>query len=517
MNIIPIVLGAKPGIQRDGTSFHSDNFIAGQYCRFYHGWPQKMLGWADILQGTEEVVGSIFGNPNSQSYDVYLGRPSSLNYFNITNNGAVTGEITRTPVVGFTPNGENLWSFTATTLTSGGAVPVVIAQVSPNLNDITTETDGPVFYGSKNSNAPFVQFEALTGDGPVGPITCSGGVIATSNNLIVVYGNEGIRFCLTSDVTNWSAWETFGRTKCCAAINYQGSLLLWTLDGLYRAQYVPGDAALGIFNISEISPNISIWSSKSIVVYQNIVYWVGKGQFYVYNGSVGRLDNIMNNNWFFDTTTGVNRNYKAKIAGFVDELNDEICFLFPKGVSASENNYMIMYYPQSRAWADSPMERSVALSLSTYDYRIMPSTKIYKTILTSNTIISTYPIFQHEYGYDDVFNNYAKPIDAFVIYPYKDFFSSQPSAENNICMQTFRVEPDFVLQGTMELNIINKMYAQSSDIFSDTYTFDQSTEYIDIAPTQGRLVSVQIRSNVVGGYFEGGKTLHGIQRGAAAA
>jgi hypothetical protein len=304
MNIIPITLGAKPGIQRDGTVYNSNHFTEGQFTRFYHGWPQKMLGWQSILTGIEEVVGSLFPVPNSRSYDIYEGRPSSLRYFKITNDGDIGPEVQVTPVAGFSINQANLWSFTSTTLTPlTDPRTIVVAQVGHTLNDITNEDEvsphSGVFYGFKGSSDAFQQI--LDGDGE--PVVASGGVIATPDNVLVVYGNRGISWCRTSDITDWSPWTPIGSTKCCAALNYQGSLLLWTLNGIYRANY---DASQNTFSIQEISPNISIWSAKSIVVYQNIVYWVGKGQFYVFNGTVSNLYNNMNKNWFYNN---INKKY----------------------------------------------------------------------------------------------------------------------------------------------------------------------------------------------------------------
>lgn len=513
MNIIPTVLGAKPGIQRDGTRYNSNHFTSGEGVRFYHGWAQKILGWTNVFGennfvGDGEVIGSMMGVPRSRSWDVYLGRPASLNFFNLTNDGNIGPEISRTPLTLFVPDDENLWCMTLALVypASPAAESIIIAQVAHNLNDITNETDGPVFFGPKNSNAPLTP---MLDDGS--PIYCSGGVIESSGN-IVVYGNQGIRWCTTENITTWSPWQPIGNTKCCAAVNYQGSLLLWTLNGLYRAQYVGAESGLGTWSVQEISPNISIWSSKSILVYENIVYWLGKGQFYTFNGSVGNLYNTMNNNYFFD---GFNRNFKAKAATFVDEKNQEIWFLYPRDDN-SENSHAVMYYTESRVWNDTPMPRSLGLSLSTYDYRLMPSTKLY-TSSSGGSFFETYPLFQHEYGYDDVFNGTSRPIKASITYPIKDFFSAQPTAENNICILSFRIEPDFILLGEMTVKLINRMYAQDAPEETPEYTFDQTTTYIDIKPTQGRLVGVNFTIDVLGGYFESGKTLHGINKGAAAA
>lgn len=519
MNIIPITLGSKAGIQRDGTTYQSNHFVDAKNTRFYHGWPTKILGWEEILLGNSEIVGSTYGIPNSQSYDIYLGRPSSLTFFNITNTGTVSPEVSRTPITGFSYDENNLWSFDSFTInTAGISQSYVVAQVAPNGVDITNETKGGIFYGVQpGATALTPVINNTAGTTPVGPVVCSGGIICAFGLLIALDNNGDLRWCSTetiADLSDWTGYQNIGSTKCCAAVLYQGSLLVWTLSSLYRLTY---DATNNRFEVQPLSGSISIWSANSIVEYQNNIFWVGKGQFYQFNGSINRINNLMNNTFFFGAQ-GVNRNYKGRIYSFVDEQNDEIWHMYPRGQTATQNTHAVIFSPQANVWYDTPIDRSTALSLTTYDYRIMTSSKIYQSIIPgSETIISTYPIWQHEKGYDEVFQGVSYPIEAYFEYPLKDFFTASPSPENNICMETFRIEPDFILEGTMQAYLINRMYAQSTPKVSDAYTFTSTTEKIDIKPVQGRLVSVRFVSNVLGGYFEGGRILHGINKGSAAA
>lgn len=522
MNIIPITLGSKAGIQRDGTTYQSNHFTDGQNTRFYHGWPTKMLGWVEKLLGNSEIVGSTYGIPNSQSYDIYMGRPSSLNFFNITNDGVYSPETSRTPVSGFTYDENNLWCFDSFTINAGGiSQSYVVAQVAPNGADITNETKGGIFYGVQPGTSSLTQIVNTSTEGgtPVGPVLCSGGIICAFGLLIALDNNGDLRWCETNEIASlseWKGYQNIGSTKCCAAVLYQGSLLVWTLSSLYRLTYVP-DENVGSFNVQPLSSSISIWSANSIVEYQNNIFWVGKGQFYQFNGSINRINNLMNNTYFFGAE-GINRAYKGRIYSFVDEQNDEIWHMYPRGIGATQNNAAVIFSPQANVWYDTPINRSTALSLTTYDYRIMTSSVSYQSIIPgSETIISTYPIWQHEDGFNEVFQGVSSPIQAYFEYPIKDFFTSNPSPETNICIETFRIEPDFILSGEMNVYMINRMYAQSDPRTSAPYTFNSSTEKIDINPVQGRLVSIRFESNVLGGYFEGGRILHGINKGSSAA
>lgn len=523
MYIIPITLGAKPGVQRDGTRYVSNCYTAAKNTRFYRGWPSKMGGWKNIIDGNNEIVYSMAGVPKSQSHDIYLGKPSSVSFFNLTNDGTPGPLISRTPTSGFTPNAFNLWSFTTFSIVdnAGNSEIYIVGQVAPNNKDITNETQGGVFYGSVQANTPLTQIS----DTVTGPILVSGGVVAAFGLLIVLDNAGFLRWCKTDsigDLSDWGGNQTIASTKLVAAILYQGALLVWSLDTLYRLNYVP-DSGFGSFQVQPIMTGISIWSAQSIVSYQNNLFWVGKGQFYQFNGSVIRVNNLMNNTWFFGSE-GINREFKGRLSGFVDEQNDEIWWMYPRGPNTENNNAAVIYSPTANFWNDTEIDRSVALNLTTFDYRIMASTKTYPLVLSNGQIIQVYPIWQHEFGFNEDWNGHISPIEAFFEYPIKDFFTDSPSAESNICIQTFRIEPDFIMSVgtqqnpvTMNAYLINRMYAQADPMVSEPYEFDGSTTFIDIKPTQGRLVSVRFTMNCIDGYFEAGRILHGIQKGSPAA
>ena len=190
--------------------------------------------------------------------------------------------------------------------------------------------------------------------------------------------------------------------------------------------------------------------------------------------------------------------------------------LYPRGESI-DNNFAQIYSPSIQAWNDTPINRGTGITLSTYRYRIMTATKLYNNLQTNRQISQTYPIFEHEKGYDEVYNGRRTPVVSFLQWPITDFYTAEASSQNNVCVRSVRFEPDFILEGQLELNIIDQFYAQSQPNVSQTYIILPNTEKIDISPTQGRQVSLRITASTLGTYFEIGRCLHGITKGSGAA
>jgi len=207
-NPTPRFLLSKLGIQRDGTSYRSEACIDGQWVRFFHEWPEKIGGYEVLDLGNGEIVTNMFVVPKSVSNDIYLGRNSSLTYFNLLNNGTATSEVNRTPTSGFTPSADNSWSFALfTTLVADVPTSYILAQVNADRTDVAGQANGPIFVGDVESSAFLTQlYDGVVEMGfPQGkPILVSGGVV-TINNVAVAYGNNGyITWCAAGDLSYWS-------------------------------------------------------------------------------------------------------------------------------------------------------------------------------------------------------------------------------------------------------------------------------------------------------------------------
>lgn len=518
---IPLPIVAEPGIQKDGTAYRANAHVNGQWVRFKNAWAQKMLGFERIQQGNDELIVNMFEIPNSDSTDVYLGRGSSVRFFNITNEGVVGDEIDRTPIA-LKADRNNSWSFCTFSVTEvdglGNSVLVqyIFAQVNNDRINIAQRSNGQVFYGRVNDTTP-LQVLMKDGVGGTQPLECSGSIIAYPPVLVALDNDGVIKF---SEANNPFLWQhtagtdnlqPVGNTKCIAGLSYQGFLIMWTLNELFRLTYVPEDLTpptprAALFEFSTIMSGITILSPNSIVSYQNLIFWVGIGQFYIFNGSVQRLENNMNSDYFFDT---INKAYKGTVWAIANPQFDEVIFFFP-GLGQSEPTRSVSYGVGKQKWWNNDWERSSGIVLSTYEYPLMASSTLETSLNVYGQPIQTYPLWQHEKAIDKVVDGIRYPIYSFIQYPYIDLFTKSPGPETNRLMITQRIELDFIVRGILSLSVLNFNYPQSDpDVFGPV-TFTVGDEYIDNIISQGRIVSILLESTGVGGYYECGKPLQDI-------
>ncbi len=514
-NYITANLRSKQGIQLDGTQYDSDSYVDGQWCRFYNGMPRKMAGYKALNYGQPEVVRNMFSVPVASSIDVYLGRASSIGYINVTFEGAASNRIDRTPTSGFTPNDNNQWSFdifvdsTTSTSTSN-----IVAQVAQNVLDITSTIDGPIFYGDINTDTPLQQV-VDTNNGNA-PIMCSGGIVY-ADPILVAYGNNGdIMWSERNNINKWSVTVdsvvepnllSITNTKIIKGYRNRGagngSILFWTATSLISATYTltAGEAT---FSSQTLADDITIISPNCIVQYNQQFFWIGIDQFYVFNGITQKLPNDMNADWFFNN---LNYKYRSKVFGVVVPRYGEIHWHFPRrmpGVAEedqpTECTDVIILNIFAKAWFNTELGRTAGIPSTTFPYPLLADSEPF-----NDGGVMKYPIWQHEKGLDKVIGQYTYPIESYFQSAYVDLFTNQPDI--NRMMRVRRVEPDFVIAGEMQVEVITRVFPHSPDVVTGPFTFDDTTVKIDDVNCQGRLVSCRFTSNCLGGYYQGGHIL----------
>lgn len=119
-------------------------------------------------------------------------------------------------------------------------------------------------------------------------------------------------------------------------------------------------------------------------------------------------------------------------------------------------------------------------------------------------------MFQHEIGTDAIDGQNVSAIESYFETSDLGWVAggpSQPAMEGmNKWVRLERVEPDFLLEGDMELYITGRPYAQSDDSTTGPYTFDANTNKIDMKE-QRRELRLKFVSNVAGGDYQLGKVI----------
>lgn len=145
-----------------------------------------------------------------------------------------------------------------------------------------------------------------------------------------------------------------------------------------------------------------------------------------------------------------------------------------------------------------------------------PATASATVPVSFNTTAGRVTLWQHEIGTDEVVFESSNAVDSYFQTSDLGFVAGGPAQTapvgDNFWVNLERVEPDFIQNGEMTLQVTGRPYAQSADVASQEYPFDPDTGKIDMRQ-QRREIRLRFRSNVSGGNFEMGKVLLSVTLG----
>jgi hypothetical protein len=513
MTDIVIPLDSKIGIKRDNTDYNSDYYIDGEWCRFYDNSPKKMGGYKLIYSGTSEIIRTLYEFNNSSTVNVYLGREvSGISFLNINSNGVIVGvEINRTPSNYISKIG-NVWIFDQINyLDNGIPFSIIFAQVASNDINTNNNIEGNIYYGGAYDTALFQL--VMNNATPSVPVTASGGIIVATP-FVIAYGNYGI--IQWSDATNPLVWDTMINTAIVANTpkiitaatirdNVNISLLFWCVDKLVRSTY---DTSVkpATFSSVILDDTISILSRNSVCEYNNIYYWVGNTQFYLYDGIVKKLPNNLSTDYFFNN---LNRSYQGRIFTTIIKKYSEIWIHWPSGTS-TECNEILIYNTEYNTFYDASIPRTCSVPPSA----VLPYPLLAASIPSINPFVppimgvpvQTYGIWMHEYGVDEIIYNNVYAIKSRIVTKYFSFPKDNPN--NDICTILKRLENDFVQIGNIKFRILKKAWPNTPPFYSNYYIITPTTQKIDInnEDRMSRIWAIEFTSNEVNGNFILGRT-----------
>lgn len=488
--IYPVM--SKPGIKRDGTDFEGSYYSDGEWVRWQRGLPRKIGGIVQMGKSPGIARGCDVFTKNGNVYIHYGTSGAVRQALTNTMSDLISSTANRTPT-GFVDNPDNLWQF-AEMYDAGSATTAIIAHAAPNLSNIDNSTTGQIYLND------------ITTVDKLNPIALSdvSGGIAVLHPYLFYFGSNGLLgWSVANQPTDLAgAGSGEGRvtggkvlygTQTRAGAGSAPAGLFWATDALIRATFVGGAP---IFDFDRIATSYSILSSQCVVEYDGIYYWIGTNRFMTYNGVIQEIPNGVNRNFFFDN---LNIEYRQKVFGMKIAEYGEIWWFWPKGDS-TECNHVLIYNIHEGTWYDTPLNRSTGYSVDIYPH----------PILFDNTELEdgTYNIFKQEEGVDLVKDGFSLAIRSF--YETCNFFSRVPEQQDvpykDGNLQILRFEPDFVLSGTMSMQVRGRKYPQSSPVTIQSEIFTSTTEKIDIRE-QARIMTLYFESNESGGDYQQGTPL----------
>jgi hypothetical protein len=235
---------------------------------------------------------------------------------------------------------------------------------------IMSVQDGGVFYWDKSAGLTTraVPLSSLPG-AQATPTIAKSIIVSERDRHVIAFGcdpegDPGVQDPLTvrfSDQENPAEWRalptnTAGELRLgtgstiIGAIQTKQQVVIFTDASVHAMQFIGPPFTFGV---QEVSSATSIMSPNSMVAVGDLVFWMGRNEFYVYDGAVTQVPCDVKEYVF----SGMNINQSLKVyAGHCSSFS-EVWWFYPSTDSPENDSYVIYNYEQ-RVWYYGTMPRT---------------------------------------------------------------------------------------------------------------------------------------------------------------
>jgi hypothetical protein len=264
---------------------------------------------------------------------------------------------------------------------------------------IINARDSGIFYWDKTNGTSTraVVLSSLSGSN-LAPTIAKKIIVSDRDRHIIAFGCDPetaigtqdpllIRFSSQESPTDWQslATNTAGElrlgsgSEIVTAIETRQQVLVFTDVSLHSMQFLGPPFTFGINALSE---NITIAGPLAAIAIEDMVFWMGQNEFYMYAGSVQRIPCTVRDYVFSDFNEG----QIEKVTASTNSAFSEIWWFYPSANSDECDRYVVYNYEQ-KIWYYGTMPRTVWLDRGIENLPIAASTDHY--------------LYFHETGFDD--------------------------------------------------------------------------------------------------------------------
>ena len=335
------------------------------------------------------------GSGADAAYQVTVGLDTSL-----TGNGWNAGSY-----------GRGTWN-SASNLSVDGATLRIWSHDNFGEDLILNARDAGIFYWDK-TNGTETRAVALSSlaSSNLAPTIAKKVLVSDRDRHIIAFGCDPesaigtqdpllIRFGSQESLTDWQTLPTNtagelrigSGSEIITAIETRQQVIVFTDESLHAMQFLGPPFTFGINTISE---NITIAGPLAAIAVEDMVFWMGKQEFYVYGGGVQRLPCTVRDFVFND----FNELQIEKVTAATNTSFSEVWWFYPSSNSEENNRYVIYNY-QQKIWYFGALARTVWLDRGIESNPVAAGTDHY--------------LYTHESGLDDGSTDPVSAISAFV-------------------------------------------------------------------------------------------------------
>nr|BAR34763.1 constituent protein [uncultured Mediterranean phage uvMED] len=266
--------------------------------------------------------------------------------------------------------------------------------------------DSNIFYWDRTNNLSTraIELSTISGTKRSVPTIAKQILVSDQDRHVIAFGCDGlnssntaaqgngtqdpllIRFSSQEDPIDWfpTATNTAGDIRLGAgstfvqAVETKREILVWTDTALNSMRFIGPPFTFGL---QQLASNITIMGPNAAVATEDVVFWMGIDNFYVYAGQTQQLPCTVKNKVFLD----FNFSQTAKVVAGVNSEFSEVFWFYPSAASNDNDRYVVYNYGE-KVWYFGNMSRSAWLDRGVRQYPIAAE--------------SSY-LYNHELGYDD--------------------------------------------------------------------------------------------------------------------
>ena len=162
------------------------------------------------------------------------------------------------------------------------------------------------------------------------------------------------------------------------AVETKREILVWTDTALNSMRFIGPPFTFGL---QQLASNITIMSPNAAVATEDVVFWMGIDNFYVYAGQTQQLPCTVKDKVFLD----FNFEQADKVISGINSEFSEVFWFYPSASSSDNDKYVVYNYGE-KVWYFGSLARSAWIDRGVRTYPIAAG--------------SAY-LYNHEFGYDD--------------------------------------------------------------------------------------------------------------------
>lgn len=280
-----------------------------------------------------------------------------------------------------------------------------------------------------------------------------------------------ITWCTQEDYTTWTATATntagsqlLSRgSEIIGVASSEGQNFIWTDVDLHSMQFIGPPYTFGF---QQIGTNCGLIGPNAKTIYNNVAFWMGNGNFFMFQGGVQVIPCTVLHHVF----DSINLTQRNKIFCALNSEFHEVTWFYCSSGSDDIDKYVTLNVTE-QVWYTGSMDRTAWIDRG-----------IIENPLASN---KSAQIYIHESGTDD---------DTSAMTAYLES-SDFDIGEGDQLMFVKQIVPDFDnLVGTVDVTFKTRYYSQSSQVTETAHTVSSSTAQI---PTRmrGRQMAMRIESD----------------------